>query len=194
MVIKIYSIFAYIATRYCGAKGRFFSVFSEKSKYEIYKKAFNFHKNGGNDFEISKSTFYEMKKEGLIIDGTKGGLLLGNFHENGGILVVREYTDKVLLVAEIEAYEYVLNSKSSEIEFAEIEEINNFNKIWSFNRTFYPYEISKNTTIIDVNSKSIDKRTERKLLLIRGQIQWCVNKFSTKLYLNELEKLNKKYL
>ena len=194
MVIRIYSIFAYIAARYCGAKGRFFSVFSEKSKYNIYKRAYNFHKNGGDDFEIPKSTFYEMKKQGLIIDGTKGGLLIGNYHEYGGILVVREYMDKVLLVAEIESYEYILNSKSSLDNSEEISSINQIYKPHVSDMIFKEYQIPKNIRVIDAKTKIIDGKKERPLLLIRGKLQWCVNKFSTQNYLEKLNKMNEKYL
>jgi hypothetical protein len=194
MVIRIYSVFAYIATRYCRAKGRFFSVFSEKSDYEIYKKAYDFHKNVGDDFEIPKSTFQKMKTQGLIADGTKGGLLIGNFHEKGGILVVREYVDKVLLVAEIESYEYVLSSKASLDNLERIESINQIYKPHVNQMKFTEYQIPKNIRIIDAKTRIINGKQERPLLLIRGKTQWCVNKFSTQSYLKELNAINERYL
>lgn len=190
MIIRIYYSILKIAARYGTFPRRFRSVFSEDSNYNLYKKAYNFHKNGNSDFKISKELFLTLKSKGLIIDATKGGLLLGHSHEEGGILVVREYKNHATLVAEIEAWEYILSSKASIKHEESIIKLNERGQYLINSGTFSPYRIPEEITTIDVGNKFVDGKWERPLLLIRGSKQWCLNKYSSQDYLKQLEAMN----
>jgi hypothetical protein len=191
MIFKIIAILARISIRYGGASGKFYSVFSEDSKYNIYKKAQGFRRNNQVDYEISKATFYKMRNKGLVIDGTKGGLIVGPSHEEGGVLVVREYLDKILVVAELEGYEYFINAKASKQYYSEIEKINSAYEQRVDYVKFASYKIPATIRVIDVQHKKVDGKSERPLLLMR-QDQWCVNRLSSKEYLKQLDQMNNK--
>lgn len=56
-----------------------------------------------------------------IVDGTCGGLILGNSHFDGGIKVIREYQNEKLyeIIAEFKGWEYISNpvATANEIDF-----------------------------------------------------------------------------
>ncbi|WP_031527037.1 hypothetical protein [Dyadobacter crusticola] len=190
MIHRIYFAILKIAARYGGISTRWSSVNLEDSNYNIHKKAFNFHKNGGREFPIDKDVFFAMQAKGLIIDGSKGGLLIGPSHEEGGILVIRDYGTDQCLVAEIEGWEYLVSSPATKIHRAEIVRINSYFQ----NQVGYRYRkydsIPSNVTTLDLRHKLVDGKWERPFLLISGPEQWCVNKHSTRLFLTELNKYN----
>ncbi len=191
MIHRIQFAILKIAARYGCASTRWSSVNLEDSNYNVHKKAFNFHKNGGQEFPIDKDVFEAMKAKGLIVDGSNGGLLIGPLHEEGGILVVRDYMSDQCLVGEIEGWEYLLNEAATKKHEKDIVRINSYCQ----HQVEYGYwrsgDIPTNVKIIDMRHKLVDGKWERPLLLISGSKLRCVNKHSTRLYLYELDKFNR---
>ncbi len=128
---------------------------------------------------------------GLAIDGTKGGLLLGHPHSNGGIPVLIKYADGYRLMAEFEGQEYFLNPGAS----------NNFtNKLFEINQSKtdkllglkQPTDLS-GITVIDCFTDS-DVYISKFLLIDARGSQFIVNKYSTWKNLRTLEELNNEVL
>ena len=61
-----------------------------------------------------------------IVDCTKGGLILGNSHSDGGIKVIRHYKkDLYEWVFEFEGYEYIMNPDATAKQINYLSKINN---------------------------------------------------------------------
>lgn len=190
MILRMYFAILKIAARYGAASRRFSAVYSEDSRYEVYKMAYGFHKKGDNTYEINKELFEKLKTDGLIVDASDGGLVLGHSHEDGGIYLVRQYPDKILLVGEVEGWEYIFCKKVSENEHEKIQAINAKGRDVFPWRRFSEYTIPQGITIIDGRKKLVKGCLERPLLLLTGDRHWIVNKWSTQEHLRTLEKMN----
>ncbi|MDX8554557.1 hypothetical protein MK851_13115 [Tenacibaculum sp. 1B UA] len=130
---------------------------------------------------------------GGIVDGTLGGLILGNSHANGGIKVIRQYQNEELyeVIAEFEGWEYILNPLTTTKEIQQLTLINS-----EFNNTkdeFIEYKIPKDIKVIDTRPLLENIKETNKLILLDKWSQFIINKHSTKKYLTELDFLNKKH-
>jgi hypothetical protein len=126
---------------------------------------------------------------GLTADGTKGGLLLGQSHVDGGINVLIKYADGYRLMANVEGQEYFLNPGATEQFSGKLHDINKHNTD-KFLGLKPPSDITGITTI---DCFSDDTFLKSKFLLIdaRGE-HFIVNKYSTWRHLDTLEEINRK--
>ncbi len=128
-----------------------------------------------------------------IIDGTSGGLILGNYHSEGGIKVIRQCLDEKLydIVAEFESWEYILSPMATTKNLEYIKRLNSEFKGETLK--FIEYEIPETVNILDTRPMFENDKNTNKLIIIGEYPQFIVNKYSTKKYLNELNKINIKY-
>jgi ribonucleotide reductase beta subunit family protein with ferritin-like domain len=129
-----------------------------------------------------------------IVDGTLGGLILGNAHSIGGIKVIRQYQKEELyeVIAEFEGWEYILNPLATAKEIKYLTKLNS--EFVDTKKEFTEYEIPNGIEIIDTRPIFENVKETNKLILLNEWSQFIINKHSTKKYLTELDNLNKKYL
>jgi hypothetical protein len=127
-----------------------------------------------------------------IVDGTRGGLILGNLHSEGGIKVIRQYQNEELyeVIAEFEGWEYILNPYATYKECELLTKINS--EFVGFKETFREYEIPTDIDILDTRATSGEGKDLNKLILLGEYSQFIINKHSTKKHLHLLNELNKK--
>ncbi len=128
-----------------------------------------------------------------IIDGTFGGLILGNSHSDGGIKVIRQYQNEELyeVIAEFEGWEYILNPLATTKEKEYLTKLNS--EFTDAKEEFTEYEIPNGIEIIDTRPIFENLKETNKIILLNEWSQFIINKHSTKKYLTELDNLNKKY-
>lgn len=128
-----------------------------------------------------------------IVDGTLGGLILGNSHSDGGIKVICQYKKEELyeVIAEFEGWEYILNPLATTKEMEYLKKINS--EYMNTKEEFIEYEIPNGIEIIDTKPIFENMKETNKLILLNEWSQFIINKHSTKKYLGELNYLNKKY-
>ena len=124
---------------------------------------------------------------GLAIDGTKGGLLLGHPHSNGGIPVLIKYAEGYRLMAEFEGQEYLLNPGVSKDLTDKLRLINKHDSDIQLGLK-QPTDLSGITTI-DCFTDS-DIYTSKFLLIDSRGKQFLINKYSTWRHLKTLEDIN----
>lgn len=127
---------------------------------------------------ISKDHFDYLFENGLIVDGTNGGLVLGLSHDEGGIYMIMECDEGHRIIATMEGGEYLLSYNS----YAK-----NKDRLISINserpkQYFIDMDVLRKTPIIQVNSIQY--------LLLDKKGQFIVNKDATCHYLEELNLLN----
>lgn len=76
--------------------------------------------------EIEKDILAELVQQNKIVDISKGGLVVGNRHTDGGIKIIQEdlSTGRYGIVGEMEGGEFVINSFATSKYLKRIEEIN----------------------------------------------------------------------
>ena len=128
-----------------------------------------------------------------IVNGTVGGLILGNSHSDGGIKVIRPYNSEGIyeVIAEFEGWEYILSPLATSEEKEYLTKINS--EYSGTKKPFSEFKIPEGITILDTNPMIENIKESNKLILLNGQEQFIINKHSTKKYLIELENINKKY-
>ena len=128
-----------------------------------------------------------------LLDGTKGGLILGNSHLDGGINVITQYQNYELyeVIAEVEGWEFIMSPHATAKHLEYIKKINAEFKDFQIN--FSIYEFDQNIDIIDTRPIYESIHETNKWIILGEYTQFIVNRNSTKKYLLELDKLNKKY-
>lgn len=129
-----------------------------------------------------------------IIDATKGGLILGISHKEGGIKVFAQYKNESLyeIIAEFEGWEYILNPTATANNLEYLNKINE--EFVNTKIDFIEYDIPNNIATLDVRPVIPHLKSTSKFLLIGQYDQFIVNKHATKKYLNELNALNKEHM
>jgi hypothetical protein len=116
----------------------------------------------------------------MIVEGIRGGLILGNFHSEGGILtIMATRPNEYEIIVEVEAYEYMMNTFLTSGEMQIVEKIN---------QTHLTKEIKKYSPPNEINI--IDARGN-KVILMGVAPQFVVNKNATLQNLYFLDELNK---
>lgn len=84
-----------------------------------------------------------------IVDGTFGGLILGNYHSDGGIKVIRQYKKEELyeIIAEFEGWEYIMNPLATNKEREYLTILNS--EFANTKKDFIEYEIPNGIEIVD---------------------------------------------
>ena len=137
--------------------------------------------------ELLSSEFIdELIKNEDFIDGRKGGLILGNSHKNGGVLFLYQFPEGFRVFGEVEGYEYVLSKESTDKHRRKLNDIGNYDR--DVTQEFEPFEIPEHIKIIDARKNSYESKYV--LLDTRGGFA-IINKYSTKIYLSEIDFLNK---
>lgn len=136
------------------------------------------------DMFFSLSTMEEYLKKGWAINGTKGGIILGPSHDDGGIKMWQRTTEGngYRLKGEVEGYEYILNPGASHCFDNIFSSINKYGEHKHDN--WEDYEIPENITFMDTR-----RAVEPKFILLDATFS-IVNKFSTKCYLQTIEQMN----
>lgn len=142
---------------------------------------------------ITLEEFNQFVLLGGIVDGTKGGLLIGNSHLDGGIYVIRQYKNEQLyeFIAELEGWEYIICPQATLNYKVYLETINA--KYSGSKEIFKEYEIPENITVIDTSPIISGIKELNKIVFFGECTQYIVNKHSTKKYLIELNNINNEY-
>ena len=135
-------------------------------------------------FSIEK--IEELKSKDLIVSGDKGGLLIGNSHAEEGIKMLFKRNNGYELLGEIEGDEYILNWESSIIHRKRLLKINNSNR--DKKKKQKQNDISTITTIDCRTDKN--PYTSKYLIFDSINSNFIINKFSTNIFLREIELLN----
>lgn len=134
---------------------------------------------------LSKDFMETIANQGGFIDAKKGGLLLGNSHEFGGVIIVYQYGNDFEVMGEVEGWEFILNLESSVKYRKRIGDINNITRdCYGDFREFKP---SASTKIIDARSKPFHNKYI--LCDYRGDFA-IINKYSTQKHIEELNIIN----
>jgi len=134
-------------------------------------------------FRLNRRQVKEMLYEGILLDGRRGGLVLGPSHEQGNIFLLYEKRlGEYEILGTMEGGEYLLSHEAYRKFKDRIDEINS----WEY-PTAFPGKIgiSEKTLVINAFGKSSEKA-----ILIDRRGQFIVNKFAVGRYLAEIEALN----
>ncbi|WP_254413334.1 hypothetical protein [Dyadobacter diqingensis] len=149
---------------------------------------------------ITIEQFNELSKANIILDGRKGGLIIGNSHKKGGIMMISASgLDFFCLVGEMEGFEFLLCHEATEKYLNEILEINStmaairkkkvsLEKLWNT-------ACKKNDGDLVVINAILDFEfpLTSKILFLKGK-QFVVNKYSTLVHLKRLFEMNNEFL
>lgn len=125
--------------------------------------------------------FQEIANRFHIFDARKGGLVLGRYHRDNGVLMAVFSDGDNVAFQEMEGYEYLINFQSATTYKSELDIIN------KHLTGFQEYSPPEGITVIDVREL---EKTDRIVLLLVGSGQFIVNKHATKQYLSQLEHIN----
>lgn len=121
----------------------------------------------------------------LAVDGSKGGLILGRSHKEGGVPVIKwngvEYERNI----EVEGYEYLFSSWSSHLYLSHLGRLNTSVQESIF-KPFRSYTIPSDTSLIDARLES-----DTKAIIIGLFKTFIVRRSATKKYLKTLDLINK---
>lgn len=133
--------------------------------------------------EYSLEKMNEYLKNGLAIDATMGGLILGKSHDNGGIYFWVKRGEVFVLEGEVEGFEFVMNQGATHY-FSKTTD--RFHQPELHKHEFIDYEPDRNIKLLDTRSLKFPK-----FLLFNSGGFSIINKWSTKGYLNTLNEMNK---
>lgn len=134
---------------------------------------------------FTEDKILEAAKNGLVVDGTFGGLLFGPSHSEGGILVIRKILPGIYMAChEFEGWEYILSKIATQANSEVLKKINSEKPINRFSK----YKIPFDTPILDVRLP-IGSPYLCKVLYLDNSEQFIMNRKSTKENINFLNKL-----
>ena len=131
--------------------------------------------------------FNILKDKKIVFDGTKGGLVLGNLHSEGGIHLISFINqNRIKYIGEMEGWEY-LSSPYNGIDIDNFENFKHINeKTLNTNRfANKEFKIPKDCNTIDLRGVKIP------FLLINERNHAIINRFATKKHIIELIKIDK---
>jgi hypothetical protein len=131
----------------------------------------------------------KLYKNNAIVDARQGGLLLGPSHNEGGIYFLYEYADGFRLFGEAEGFEYVINRNSAAIHRDLVGEINDYDR--DIFLDFSEYKIDSSILTIDAISPDNFMYNSKFIILDVLGGYAIINKYSTKLFLKEIDNLNR---
>lgn len=126
-----------------------------------------------------------IRKEDFI-DARRGGLVLGNSHDYGGVIFLYQFPEGFRVFGELEGYEYILPREITQENQELIGEINNHDR--DFQSNFEEYQVPEN--IITIDARKNNSQSKYILCDIRGGFS-IINKYSTKIHLQKLDELNR---
>ena len=72
---------------------------------------------------VSKEEVLELLDKGMIVDASPGGIVFGNRHSEGGIVILQLIGNTIFKVAEMEGGEFLVNCLAREKNLKRLEEI-----------------------------------------------------------------------
>lgn len=165
---------------------------SESSSFLIFCKMLRIGEwitdpqNKESYFIIDSEEFHKLISFNMVFDGTKGGLVIGKLHIEGGIHLLRPYnnTDSFFYCGEMEGWEYLSSPLSNLTKCRQFERINN-----SF-RTGPPYE--RTDFEIPYSCKLIDTlNVQIPIIKMSNEGQFIVNRWATRECIYEIMKIEK---
>jgi hypothetical protein len=139
-------------------------------------------------FEFKFEEFHKLIDLGLVLNGTEGGLVLGNSHLKGGIHLLQQHNENVFkYVGEMEGWEYLTHFKTAAKYRNEFAEINKRTKPIS-KHIKTTFKIPETCKVIDTTEKEIA------FILVSNYNQFIINRFATKKHIKEIIELDKNIL
>lgn len=136
-------------------------------------------------FEISLEEFYKLNDLGLIYNGLKGGLVLGQSHKDGGIHFLQESAeDRLRYVGEMEGWEYLTSPIINKDKEKQFEDINNTHPHIDF-EIKTDFSIPENCKIIDTSESKVA------ILFVSNTSQFVINRFATNKEIKKIIELDK---
>jgi hypothetical protein len=134
---------------------------------------------------ISIEHFNTLYQVGIILDGRKGGIIIGNSHRKGGIqLICSTGPETIVHAAEIEGFEFLLSAEATERYHDEIQEINSHMRVIMKKRASIPRLWDRLCKRFDDDLYAINTIIDfefplpSKWIFVSGK-QFVVNKYST---------------
>lgn len=125
-----------------------------------------------------------------ILDGTKGGLIIGNTHDILGIKLIMETAEnKYEIIGEIEGWEYLMNPFATSKYRNELHLIND--ELKNSKKEFVEYPVTDSIDKLNAEPFIEGISFTSKIILLGKYPQFVVNKYSTKEYIEQLDKMNK---
>lgn len=129
------------------------------------------------------ATVMELFHEGVVVDGRRGGLVVGRSHAAGNIYMLQQVEpDRYIIPANIEGGEYLV----THVAFTKYEK--RFHEINSWQEetpSISSIPVSGSTRVINTSAEPSDK-----FILMDYRGQFVVNKYATNRFFHEIEKLN----
>lgn len=138
---------------------------------------------------LSEDFVQNLIRKEEFVDARRGGLVLGNSHDNGGVFFLYQFPEGFRVFGELEGYEYILPREITQENQELIGEINNHDR--DFENSFEEYQVPKN--IITIDARKNNSQSKYILCDTRGGFA-IINKHSTKIYLQKLDELNRENL
>jgi len=141
--------------------------------------------NGKLYFEITVEEFHKLNELNVLFDGTKGGLVLGKLHVDGGVHFIRpSITGHFEYGGEMEGWEY-LSSPVLSNDFGE--------KLVTLNNSVKGKRTHENTEFkIPKRCKVIDTYNLDVAIIVLSNVRhFVVNRFATREHIKKIIKLEK---
>lgn len=142
---------------------------------------------------ISLNELHFLISNNLIIEGVKGGLIIGPSHLEGGIsIIMNDSKNDFYTILEVEGWEYLLNPFSTD---KNLEELENINSEYSERlNEFYEYTLPENISILNCTPKTINGKFFKPVIPFGRNAQMIINKVSTQRYLDKIDKINSEFI
>lgn len=137
-----------------------------------------------SEFYLTIDEVNALIAEGLIRDGRTGGLVIGNFHIDGGIHILQPSGDKFKYTGEMEGYEYLVNEFASKKYIDRLASINEETKT-DHTKPPRPFDIPNEIRIIDARHPEIE------VLILSWAGHYIINRAASEKNLMLLDTLNK---
>jgi hypothetical protein len=135
-------------------------------------------------YDISFDDILRLKEIAIIKECFKGGLILGNLHQKGGIQIFQPIKgDKIRHVGELEGWEYVTSPKTTSKYREEIVSINNDIKT-SSRYVNTEFTIPKTCKIVDLSGK------KNQLIILTHFNQFVINRAAAKKHIHRIIELD----
>lgn len=130
--------------------------------------------------ELTKETVALLYNNGMIVNGVRGGLVLGDRHSDltEGIPMLLIDNGRFYVIGKMEGGEYLVNSIATSKKFDRLEEINNF---------FQDDDEIASEDIAEVRHINVPSGH---FLLVSAAAFRIINRSATKMHLKELDKIN----
>jgi len=132
---------------------------------------------------LENSDVHELVRNKYAIVSTKGGLVLGNFHTEGGVHILTPFNDGFRYVLEMEGYEFLMNNKSTDKYHSFIESIN-AEANHDINGVPKPFHVPRHIRKIDLSGLKFQ------ILVIPYARHFIVNRTATEKNLELINEMN----